>query len=61
MSVNPEAGADLCAQFIPNFRGMNILTPVVHGAVAGNEIFIRELTAITAYRWNGTPAAATAK
>lgn len=182
--LNPETGADLWAQFVPNFRGMNILTPVVHGdsiftstyqndsylfkvsalaggfevkeiwrnkakgymstpvvhggmaylhlgnqrftcidlktgvsrwtsepfgrywsivlrgdkilaldengtvhlvrtnaekfelldskeiskseawghvAVAGNEIFIRELTAITAYRWNGTPAAATAK
>ncbi len=29
--LNPETGADLWAQFVPNFRGMNILTPVVHG------------------------------
>jgi len=29
--LNPETGADLWAQMVPNFRGMNILTPVVHG------------------------------
>jgi outer membrane protein assembly factor BamB len=29
--LNPETGADLWSQFVPNFRGMNILTPVVHG------------------------------
>ncbi|MBL8173959.1 MAG: PQQ-like beta-propeller repeat protein [Bryobacterales bacterium] len=28
-----------------------------HLAVAGNEIFIRELNAITAYRWEATPSA----
>ena len=29
--LDPETGADLWSQFVPNFRGMNILTPVVHG------------------------------
>ena len=29
--VDPEDGAVLWSQPVPNFRGMNILTPVVHG------------------------------
>lgn len=29
--VDPESGAVLWSQFVPNFRGMNILTPVVWG------------------------------
>jgi len=29
--VNPETGAELWSHDVPNFRGMNILTPVVYG------------------------------
>jgi outer membrane protein assembly factor BamB len=29
--LDPETGSDLWSQFVPNFRGMNILTPAVHG------------------------------
>lgn len=29
--LDPATGSDLWAQFVPNFRGMNILTPAVHG------------------------------
>jgi outer membrane protein assembly factor BamB len=29
--VDPETGRELWKQAVPNFRGMNILTPVIHG------------------------------
>lgn len=40
-------------------RKLTEAEPWAHLAVAGEELFVRELNALTAYRWSGaTPAAA---